>query len=193
MSTQPTATNNNTVHIIEVFAKTQLALINRDTLADSTFLTLATCAFFHGAENQLRKQGQISPDSGKAQLVALLARTCRLSERTAVGIVNSVERLADKYYLIENIIQQGKQCADVWLSCETNQKPTLVELVEKYRDLSMFDLGIEGINAEHEEQQQQFYSSIDQSVGKLRQRVLIWTASLTCIGLTATAVYVFLT
>ena len=189
MSTQSVAGDDNSDNLLDVFAKTQLALINRDTLVDSTFLTLATCAFFYGAEKQLRKQGQTSPQLSRAKLVGLLVRTCRLSERNTLGIIKSIKRLADQYYLIEHIVQQGHDSADSWLNCETVNKPILAELVQKYRNLSMFDLGIEGVNPKHEALQQQFYSTVDQSVGKMRRRFLIFIAYLSGISLAMAAVY----
>jgi hypothetical protein len=37
----------------------------------------------------------------------------------------------------------------------------------------MFDLAAEGVNKEYDEQQQELYISVDQSVGKLRRRALV--------------------
>jgi len=160
-------------NIIESFARSQLEQVDRGLISDSTFLILATCAFFFGAEKQLRKQSGIPSYLSKTTLIEVLITLCGISERNACGITKAINRLSEKYYLIENIVETGEQAADQWLCCETIPSDSLRDLTQKYKGLSMFDLGIEGINEEHESGQQQLYSAVYQTVGDIRHRMFI--------------------
>jgi len=175
----------NTSNAIECFAQTQLESINQQLIAESTFLILATCAFFFGAEKQLRKQSGQPPNHSKVILSNLLVKLCCISERNATGITKSLKRLSSQYYLIENIVKQGEQAADQWLNCDNTNNDSLKELTVKYKNLSMFDLGIEGINQYHASEQKKLYASIKQTVGEIRQRLL--TTLMTLISLTLAA------
>jgi len=160
-------------NIIESFAQSQLECVNQRLISESTFLVLAICAFFYGAEKQLRKQSGVPSYLSKTTLVDVLVALCGISERNASGITKSLKRLSIKYYLIENIIETGEQAADQWLCCDTSTNDSLKALIEKYKNLSMFDLGIEGINAQHESDQQQLYTAINQTVGDIRNRTFV--------------------
>lgn len=158
--------------LLTVFAQTQMCDEVRRHLEESTFLELAACAFFCGAEAQLRKLSQLDWRDSQAMLIEVIMQIGNVSHSKSIALISAINRLAKKYYLIENILEQGKTAADQWLNCQSDDENPLQQLVMKYQDLSMFDLGIEGINDECDEQQQMLYTSVDQSVGKLRRRTL---------------------
>lgn len=179
-------------NLVDRFAQSQLAQIKYHIIRESTFLELAVCAFFCGAEKQLRKQSGSQEQHSHMQLVALISRIANLSERNAGGLIDAVENLAGKYYLIENIIEQGTAAADVWLNCETEERQALKDIVAKYQNLSMFDLGIEGVNETHQARQRELYAEVDQSVGRLRRRVLLLLLAFTGVSaVVALAMYYF--
>lgn len=174
-------------NMIASFARTQLMGVKQYRILESSFLELATSAFLCGAENQFLKQSQIDDRVSHANLVDTICEICRVSEHTAIGLIDVSGRLAKKYYLIENIMQQGETAADNWLSCESDDGSALKNLVEKYENLSMFDLGIEGVNEAQEESQKQFYTAVDEDVGKLRRRALVVGVLIVLVVSAATA------
>jgi hypothetical protein len=117
---------------------------------------------------------------------------CRIAEGNADGLIKSIERLANKYYLVENLFEQGAKAADQWLSCENSDDRALHNLVEKYKHLTMFELGIEGINEKHEQEQKLLYSEIDQSVGKLRRRAVAVLLLLIGVACGAAGLWIYL-
>ena len=158
--------------LITTFANSQISDFVRQHIEESTFLELAACAFFCGAEAQFRKLSKTNWRDSQASLVDVLMDIGNIGHSKTIALIETIDRLAKKYYLIENIVEQGKTAADQWLNCLDDEEKPLQTLVTKYRNLSMFDLGIDGTNAEYNEQQQELYTSVDHSVGKLRRRTL---------------------
>ena len=169
----PQMNNADEANILLSFARTQLDQLSGPILADNSFLVLALSAFFFGAEAQLRKQSQISFQRGQIKLIALLKKLFNMNTRTALHLVMSIEDYAERYYLVENIISQGKKHADKWLNCEEINSSYLEKLIAQYQHRSMFDLGIEDISVEYQLQKKKMFSSIDRSVKKLRTRLMI--------------------
>ena len=159
--------------MITTFAQTQMSDTVRQHIEESTFLELAACAFFCGAEAQFRRLSKMDWRDSHASLVDVVMDIGNIGESKTNALIDAIHRLAKKYYLIENIVEQGKTAADQWLNCQDDEEKPLQTLVMKYQGLTMFDLGIEGTNEEYNEQQQELYASVDQSVGKLRQRTII--------------------
>lgn len=159
--------------MITAFADAQMTEFVRQQIDESTFLELATCAFFCGAEAQFRKLSQQSFRDSRRDLIDVVMEIGNISESKTTALINTIYRLAKKFYLIENIVEQGKSAADRWLNCQDEEVNPLRTIVDKYQHLSMFDLAVEGVNKEYDEQQQELYISVDQSVGKLRRRALV--------------------
>lgn len=179
-------------NFIHTFARSQLRGVNTKLVLESSFLLLATCGFFYGAANQLAKQSELGANQCREELIDLLVDVCELSEHSVLGIVDSLDRLSKKFYLIENIIEQGKEAADQWLCCDDAEAGVLSKLVNKYRNLSMFELGLEGVNQEYDEKQQQLYSDVDASIMMLRRRTLVYTGIALCVmslGLAALVIW----
>lgn len=173
MPTKPASQTQTSTNLVLAFAETQMSPFVRQQIEESTFLELATCAYFCGAEMQLRKQSKLNWRASHASLIVVVMDVCDISKSKTIALINTINRLSKRYHLMESIVDQGKKAADQWLNCEEMDSPPLIELVKKYKNLTMFDLGIEGINDTYEEQQQKLYSSLDQSVGKLRRRGLV--------------------
>ena len=159
--------------MISAFAQTQMSDTVRQHIEESPLLELAAYAFFFGAEAQFRKLSKMDWRDSHASLVEVVMEIGNIGESKTNALIDTIHRLAKRYYLIENIVEQGKTAADQWLNCQGDEEKPLQILVMKYQDLTMFDLGIEGTNEEYNEQQQELYASVDQSVGKLRQRTII--------------------
>jgi hypothetical protein len=177
------------VSMLAKFAHTQMSEKIRQSIEDSTFLELASCAFFCGAEAQIRKLSQLDERTSLDSLIDVVMDIGNVGKSKTVALINTIYRLSGKYYLLENIFEQGKTAADQWLNCQDEEKQPLLELVNKYSNLTMFDLGIEGVNEQYNEQQQALYASVEQSVSKLRRRALFFvliTAS------AAVAVFIYL-
>jgi hypothetical protein len=162
--------------ILETFVYEQLALVKRQSIRESSFLEIIFCVFAHGAAQQLRKQTQQKTEVSQKDLIRLIKKICRVGDIKAQELIDSVASLGKKYYLIENIIEQGEQAADEWLNCETKNDNRLKDLLDKYKNATMFDLGIDGINPEHESQQKYLYHAIDDTVSEIRKRSLKYLA-----------------
>lgn len=174
MATQLATKTEPQVSLLQTFAQAQISEEIRQRIEESTFLELATCAFFCGAEAQIRKQSQLDQQVSLDSLIEVVMDICNVGKNKTVALINTIHRLTEKFYLLDNIFDQGKTAADQWLNCQDEEQQPLQELVTKYKDLSMFDLGLEGVNEQYNEQQQALYASLDQSVGKLRRRSLVF-------------------
>lgn len=173
MSIEPDQINSDEMNILNSFARSQLACISQNLFADSSFLVLAVCAYLYGAESQLRQQSNMSVHRSQVKLVALIKAYFKMNTRSAFHMVVSIDEYAEKYYLVENIVSEGKKHAEKWLNCQDSEDGYLEKLASQYQHQSMFELGIDNIEPEFESQQKQMYSSVDQSVKKLRKRLLI--------------------
>jgi len=192
MSSTATTLSNQSDNIIGTFADIQLENVRHKTIRESTLLELLTCAFFCGAQKQLCKQAQVSDKDGRVALAGLLMDINGIAQSNAIGLIDSIDRLADKYYLVENTAQQGKVAADQWLNCDDDPANELQDLISKYKNLSMFELGIEGVNETYIAQQQELYSKIDQSVSRLRKRAFFFLLILFEAGIVAAIALYFM-
>ena len=172
MATQLATKIEPQISMLRAFAQAHIRAEIRQCIEESAFLELASCAFFCGAEAQIRKLSQLDQRASLDSLIDVVMDICNVGKSKTIALINAIYRLTGKYYLLENIFEQGKTAADQWLNCQDEEKQPLQELVQKYQNLSMFDLGIEGVNQQYNEQQQALYASVDQSVGRLRRRAL---------------------
>ena len=172
MATQLATKIEPQISMLRAFAQAHIREEIRQRIEESAFLELASCAFFCGAEAQIRKLSQLDQRASLDSLIDVVMDICNVGKSKTIALINAIYRLTGKYYLLENIFEQGKTAADQWLNCQDEEKQPLQELVQKYQNLSMFDLGIEGVNQQYNEQQQALYASVDQSVGRLRRRAL---------------------
>ena len=117
---------------------------------------------------------------------------CNIGDSKAQALMSTIQRLAQKYFLIENLLEQGKTAADQWLNCTDGDHNILRDLVIKYENVTMFDLGIEGVNEAYDAQQQALYSAVGQSVGKLRRRALLILLVIGGITAGGAAAYIYL-
>ena len=161
------------VRIIKSFADALSDCPEITFVPDSMFLVYAACAFFSGAEQHLQKLADIDPEQSKQDLIKVIQSICHLGKLNAEDGVANIESYAKKYYVIEHIREQGEIAADEWLSCVENADNELRKIILKYRNLTLADLGIEGVNPTYQLQQKQLFDSVDKSIGRLRRRSLI--------------------
>jgi len=127
------------------FAEYQLGTLStRDICASTVHLILAT-AFFTGAAIGLAKALKAPKKTYLASLRTLLQDRFGLSADNAVGLIESNARLYKRYVLIEQIYSAGLQAAQHWTSQSDAPKTALTDLLQRYRDLSMSGLNVEGV------------------------------------------------
>lgn len=189
-----TASKNNQTpkSLIESFSLTQLNSLNLKLVRENALLELLTCSFFVGAEQQLRKQSGLNTSHSKKSLIKTLMRICKLGEIQTTGLIHTVNELAKKYYLIENTKEQGEKAAEQWLNCVENPPDLLKDIIFKHKNLTLFELGIEGLNESYLQHQANLYSSTDDLVRQLRKKALFILLPLTVI-ITAILYYVIRT
>ena len=161
------------IRVINSFADALSDFPEITLVPDSLFLVFAACAFFSGAEQHLQKLAGIEPETSRQDLIKVLQRLCHLAKHNADDAVTNIEAYAKKYYVIEHIREQGEIAADDWLSCVEFPKNPFQIIIRKYKDLTLSDLGIEGVNPSYQLQQKQLFDSVDKSIGKLRRRTLL--------------------
>ena len=165
--------NAKNSNIIQSFAAAVTDFTEAALIPDRLFLVFAVCAFFRGAATHLGKQSKLGEGKIQSQLVSVLKRLCKLNEEMTLDALNNVDPYANKYFVIENLVAEGRDAAEKWLNLEETGDNPLQALVLKYRDLTLADLGIEGVNPEYELQQKQLFQELDRSVGQLRRRNMI--------------------
>lgn len=159
--------------IIKSFADAYADCPEVALIPDRMFLVFAACAFFSGAEQHLQKMADIEPQQSREDLINTVQRICGLGKLNAEDAINNIDAYARKYYVIEHISEQGEIAADEWLSCQENAENPLQKIINKYQNLTLADLGIEGVNPRYQLEQKQLFASVDRSVGKLRRRNLL--------------------
>lgn len=175
---------DNVSGLLVSFAQSQLASVDREIIYESLIIEQLVCAFFWGAEAQLRKQSQPDHEQCQLDLLTVITDACNAGEFQAIELINSIEELASKYYFFENIALQGEAAADKWLGCEDVDDDALRDLIEKYKNVTMSELGIEGLSEKFAVQQNDLYVSVDRSVAKIRQRAIVILLLLIGTGVT---------
>ncbi|MFQ5470019.1 MAG: hypothetical protein ACE5EH_06870 [Gammaproteobacteria bacterium] len=132
------------------FADNQLASIKLAFITQSTASMILACSYFAGALRYFYENQTVSPDEYFSTLEALLMDRFKMNSVNASGLIESNERLFNKYQYIENIYNYGWSTAKAWLNDEGNETDNLFDLHERYKRLSMSDLGIEGIKEKTE-------------------------------------------
>jgi len=166
--------NKQNVRVLKSFADALCDCPEITFVPDSMFLVFAACAFFLGAEQHLQKMAGIDEQLSKQELIKVIESICNLGKHVAEDAVYNIESYAKKYYVIEHIREQGEIAADDWLSCvDENNNQTFKKIILKYRELTLADLGIQGVNPAYQLQQKQLFASVDRSIHRLRRRSLM--------------------
>lgn len=130
---------------LNAFGKIQLEGTNAKRIPQVTAHLMVATAFFTGATIQLASRRRLPKSVYLPALQRYLAHTFGLPERNAAGLVESNARLYKRYVLIENIYNHGWEAGKAWQEIDGRGASALAPLLQRYRDLSMATLGVEGI------------------------------------------------
>lgn len=193
MSSQAAQALNHSANLIEMFSRAQLALVKRQTIRESTLLELLTCAFFVGAEQRLRKQSGSLEAQSLENLNHVIMGVCKMGQLKASALVGSVHQLAEKYHLVQHIIEQGEQSAEHWLNCDTESgaAPNLTQIIDKYHGQTLYELGIEGVNKKYLATQDKLFNSTNKAVQQLRIRAMGFLLFFAGVAVAAYAFFYF--
>ena len=130
------------------FGKAQLTDLAPRDISKSTIHLILTTAFFTGAVINLSKPLHATKKTYLDALTHFLAGNFGLGLENAKGSVESNARLYKRYVLIEKCFNHGWASAQSWGKGEPNTEDALKVLINKYRNLSMSNLSIEGVKEE---------------------------------------------
>ena len=85
-------------------------------------------------------------------------------------LINSLNDLSKKYFIIESVKEQGEAAAEQWLNCEDKPRNYLKEIIAKYENSTMFEQGIEGVNERNLKHQEVEFLSTEAKINKLRRK-----------------------
>jgi hypothetical protein len=130
---------------LTAFGQAQLASLRTRDITDTTVHLILTVAFFTGATIQFASRHKLPKSRYLPALQDFLASTFGLDGKHAAGLVESNTRLYKNYTLIEQVYNSGWRSAQDWTQDKQQATDALQALLKKYRNLSMADLGIEGV------------------------------------------------
>lgn len=139
--------NENTdplAQLLKQFGEAQLAEISTHDLRASTVHLILATAFFTGATIGMAKLHNVPRTAYLRTLRIFLERRFGLNADHAKGMIESNARLYKRYVLVERIYNAGLLAATDWCKQDKVQGNELKLLLDKYPDLSMSGLNIEG-------------------------------------------------
>jgi len=147
-SAQPQHSPDSPQNVLLSFAKAQLRNIDSHGIKKNSFQLFSITAFLFGALNQLGKQSHLNHSGIRESLHTILRDTFNLPAHNAEGLVNSICRMMDKYYLLENIYHDGESAAERWLTSENADCAELTSLLNHYQDFTMLDMSAAGLKSD---------------------------------------------
>jgi hypothetical protein len=138
---------DNSQKILSSFAHNQLSYIDPKSIKQNSFQLFAIAAFLYGAISQLGKQSTLSDQQIKDYLHAILCEELGLPRHNIEGLVSSINRMMDKYYLLENIYHEGEASAEQWLTNDDADCSELKVLMESYIDFTLMDMKAAGMKS----------------------------------------------
>jgi hypothetical protein len=125
---------------LKQFGSQQIANISVRDLRASTVHLILAIAFFTGAATAMAKASKTPRKTYLRVLRIFLEKNLGINADHAEGMIESNTRLYQRYVLIERVYNAG-----LLASTGNTQGNELKLLVEKYHDLSMTGLNIEGV------------------------------------------------
>jgi hypothetical protein len=123
------------------FSQSSLAQLPRDGLEESSTSAILACAFLMGAARNL--------DNDPKVLLSIIAAYLNIDDRGSTHLIDTTQRLINKYPFIEEIFKQGSQTAQSWQrSDDHTDAAALTDLLQQNQNLTLMDLDIQGITAE---------------------------------------------
>lgn len=129
---------------LKQFGEAQLAEISTHDLRASTVHLILATAFFTGATIGMAKLRNIPRKAYLRTLRIFLERRFGLNADHASGMIESNARLYKRYVLVERIYNAGWLAGTEWCKQGKVQGNELKLLLDKYPDLSMSGLNVEG-------------------------------------------------
>lgn len=126
------------------FGEAQLAEVSTRELRASTVHLILATAFFTGATIGLAKQSNTPRKIYLRTLRTFLETHFGLNADHAAGLVKSNARLYRRYVLVELVYNAGWLSSSEWCKQASTSGDELKLLLNKYQNLSMNGLGVEG-------------------------------------------------
>ena len=140
---------NDTQKILMSFARAQLSHIDVASIKKNSFQLFSITAFLYGAINQLGKQSTLPSQLIGNYLHNVLCESFALPRHNAEGLVSSINRMMDKYYLLENIYHEGEAAAERWLTNDQADCSELKVLLDNYQEFTMLDMNAAGMKSQN--------------------------------------------
>ena len=138
---------DNTQKLLSSFAHAQLSAIDPKSIKQNSFQLFAIAAFLYGAISQLGKQSTLPEHLVHDYLHNILCNEFGLPRHNIEGLVSSISRMMEKYYLLDNIYHEGEAAAELWLTDENADCTELEKLLNSYNDFTLMDMKAAGMKS----------------------------------------------
>ena len=139
---------DDTQKILTSFAKAQLSYIDTGSIKKNSFQFFSITAFLYGAVQQLGKQSTLPVQLVNQYLCSVLCDAFKLPQHNGEGLVSSINRMMEKYYLLENIYHDGEAAAESWLTNDEADCMELKALLDNYQEFTMLDMNAAGMKSD---------------------------------------------
>ncbi|WP_455202241.1 hypothetical protein [Kaarinaea lacus] len=139
---------DDTQKILMSFARAQLSYIDTGSIKKNSFQFFAITAFLYGAVQQLGKQSTLPVQLVNQYLCNMLCDAFKLPQHNGEGLVSSISRMMEKYYLLENIYHDGEAAAERWLTNDDADCMDLRILLDNYEEFTMLDMNAAGMKSD---------------------------------------------
>ncbi|WP_455208232.1 hypothetical protein [Kaarinaea lacus] len=147
---------DDTQKILMSFTKAQLSYIDNRSVKKNSFQFFAITAFIYGAVQQLGKQSTLPLQLVNQYLCNVLCDVFSLPQHNGEGLVSSISRMMEKYYLLENIFHEGESAAERWLTHDDADCMDLKTLLDTYQEFTMLDMNAAGMKSNTPEYKAQY-------------------------------------
>lgn len=154
---------DNTQKLLTSFAHSQLSPIDAKSIKQNSFQLFAIAAFLYGAISQLGKQSTLPDTLIREYLHNILCEEFGLPRHNIEGLVSSINRMMNEYYLLENIFHEGEAAAENWLTNDDADCMELKILLDSYSDFTLMDMKAAGMKSSVETHQTQFQQQTKQN------------------------------
>lgn len=147
---------DDTQKILTSFAKSQLSHIDTGLIKKNSFQFFAVAAFLYGAVQQLGKQSTVPVQLVNNYLCNVMCEAFNLPRHSGEGLVSSINRMMEKYYLLENIFHDGEAAAERWLTNDDADCAELKGLLDNYQEFTLMDMNAAGMKSNSPEVKSQY-------------------------------------
>ncbi|HEY5603416.1 MAG TPA: hypothetical protein VIM41_09920 [Gammaproteobacteria bacterium] len=178
---------DDTQKILLSFAKAQLSNIDTARIKKNSFQFFAITAFLYGAVQQLGKQSTLPVQLVNKYLCSVLCDAFRLPQYNGEGLVSSINRMMEEYYLLENIYREGEAAAERWLTHDEADCAELKTLLGNYQEFTMLDMSAAGMKSGSMKSNSPYTADTSGGKSSLAGRIMI---TLIVIGVLAGVAYI---